>query len=65
MNLTLQTERLEGLSISRKEDTMIDFDDPKGRHQLHAAIIRQLWDKLAAEAYSQYLKRGRGYWYFS
>ena len=39
---------------------MFDNTDSEGRNKLHASIISQLWDKLAAEAYSQYLKRGRG-----
>jgi hypothetical protein len=39
---------------------MFDNTDDEGRKQLHAEIISQLWDKLASEAYSQYLKRGRG-----
>jgi len=39
---------------------MFDNTDKEGRNQLHAAIISQLWDKLAGEIYGQYLKQGRG-----
>jgi hypothetical protein len=39
---------------------MYDTLDHDGRNQLHAAIISQIWEKMAPEIYAQYLKRGRG-----
>jgi len=39
---------------------MFGNTNPEERNKLHASIISQLWDTLAVEAYSQYLKRGRG-----
>ena len=39
---------------------MYDTLDNDARNQLHAAIISQIWDKMAPEIYAQYLKRGRG-----